>query len=140
MDFGAPSVVASMKAVGDGWYALVEQPVGSQARFLHVYRLADAHHWQVATPADIRPTDVVHVDADEVWFTGMSLNEAYVTVIRQQLPALGPEIEIWPIGLDLVLSGNLRFARCGRVRVLPTWRKLCRVSAVSTHDNGVGWG
>lgn len=86
----ATSVVASMKGVGGGWYALVEQPVGSQARFLHVYRLADAHHWQVPTPADVQPTDVIHVDGDEVWFTGMSINAAYVTVIRQQLSALGP--------------------------------------------------
>lgn len=86
----ASSLAASMKGVGDGWYALVEQPVGSDDRFLHVYRLSDARHWVVPTPADVRPTDIVHIDSQEVWFTGMTATDSYSTVVRQKLSALGP--------------------------------------------------
>ncbi len=86
----AISIVPTMKGMGDGWYALVEQPIGSKDRYLHVYRLTDVRHWKVQTPADVRPTNVVYIDGEEVWYTGTTMNDSYNTLVRQQLSALGP--------------------------------------------------
>jgi hypothetical protein len=77
------------KAVGDGYYALVELPLGSKSRFLHIYRLADMRHWKVPTPADVKPAEVILIDQEEVWFVGTTTNDARSTIIRQRLDQLG---------------------------------------------------
>ena len=86
----ALTIVPQYKVVGQGHYALVEQPVGSPERYLHVYRLSDARHWKVPTIPDVRPADLIYIDAEEVWFIGTTLNDAKSTIIRQKLDALGP--------------------------------------------------
>ncbi len=86
----ALTIVPQYKVVGHGHYALVEQPVGSPERYLHVYRLSDARHWKVPTIPDVRPADLIYIDAEEVWFIGTTLNDAKSTIIRQKLDALGP--------------------------------------------------
>jgi hypothetical protein len=86
----ALTIVPQYKVVGQGYYALVEQPVGSAERYLHVYRLSDARHWKVPTLPDVRPADLIYIDAEEVWFIGTTLNDANSTIIRQKLDALGP--------------------------------------------------
>jgi hypothetical protein len=77
------------KAVGGGYYALVELPLGSKSRFLHIYRLTDMRHWKVPTPADVKPAEVILIDQEEVWFVGTTTNDARSTVIRQRLDQLG---------------------------------------------------
>ena len=84
------SLVPQYKIVNQGHYAIVEQPAESPERYLHVYRLSDARHWLVPSPADVRPADLVYIDAEEVWFIGTTLNNAKSTIIRQRLDALGP--------------------------------------------------
>jgi len=85
----ALTIVPQYKVAGQGYYAFVEQPVGSPERYLHVYRLSDARHWKVPTIPDVRPADLIYIDAEEVWFIGTTLNDANSTIIRQKLDALG---------------------------------------------------
>jgi len=89
-----PSISAaqSTKTANDGHYGLIEQTTsGSDAkRRVHVYRLSDAHHWQVPSIADVLPTDMIYIDSEEVWYLGATLNGATSTIIRQRLDALGP--------------------------------------------------
>jgi hypothetical protein len=84
------SLVPQYKIVNQGHYAIVEQPAESPERYLHVYRLSDARHSLVPSPADVRPADLVYIDGEEVWFIGTTLNNAKSTIIRQRLDALGP--------------------------------------------------
>jgi hypothetical protein len=44
----------------------------------------------VPTIPDVRPADLIYIDAEEVWFIGTTLNDAKSTIIRQKLDALGP--------------------------------------------------
>ncbi|MBX3126605.1 MAG: hypothetical protein KF718_07795 [Polyangiaceae bacterium] len=88
----AISVALSMKRVGSGYYALIEQPLpaGNENWKLHVYRLSDARHWQVALPGALRPVEVVHVDAEEVWVRAHTMKVADMTLIRRRIDQLGP--------------------------------------------------
>jgi hypothetical protein len=86
----ALTIVPQYKIASQGYYALVEQPVASPERYLHIYRLSDARHWKVPTIPDVRPADLIYIDAEEVWYIGTTLNDANSTIIRQKLDALGP--------------------------------------------------
>ena len=86
------SLAPSTKAASQGYYAFVEvsPAVSDYDRFLHVYRLSDAHHWKLPSIPDVLPADVIFLDAEEVWYLGTTLNGARSTIIRQRLDALGP--------------------------------------------------
>lgn len=86
----ALTIVPQYKVVGEGYYAFIEQPIGSPERSLHIYRLSDARHWQLPVIPHVRPASLVYIDAEEVWLLGTTLNDAISTIIRQKLDALGP--------------------------------------------------
>lgn len=87
-----PSVGPSneLKGIGEGHYAIIEQSEDKPDRFLHLYRLADARHWQIHGPADLRPGHVIHVDHEEVWLMYTTLNNAKASILRHRIDALGP--------------------------------------------------
>jgi hypothetical protein len=82
----APWIEASV--VGGGYYATLERKPSTDERFLHVYRLSDGRHWSVLTPQGLVPGATIWLDADEIWFVGEA--GAPMTILRQQLSALGP--------------------------------------------------
>ncbi len=86
------TVAQTQKAVGGGYYALIEQPFpeGNENWKLHLYRLSDARHWQVELPGAMRPVEVVHVDEEEVWVQAHTMKIADMTLIRQRIDQLGP--------------------------------------------------
>lgn len=88
----ATSVVPAFKRIGDGHYALIEQPLPATNpdRFLHVYRLSDARHWQVSLPSTLVPADIIHLDSNVVWLLVTTKNGPFVGVVRQSLAELGP--------------------------------------------------
>jgi hypothetical protein len=82
----------SSKTANQGFYALIEQASeGNDAeRHVHVYRLSDARHWAVPQISDVKPSKMIYIDSEEVWYLGATLNGAPSTIIRQRLDALGP--------------------------------------------------
>jgi len=87
-----PAIGASEtgKGIGGDYYALVDQSGGKEEQYVHVYRLSDARHWKVPSPADVRAADIILIDAEEVWILGITPKGAPSTIIRQRLDALGP--------------------------------------------------
>jgi hypothetical protein len=82
----------SSKTANQGFYALIDQTSeGNDAeRHVHVYRLSDARHWAVPQISDVKPSKMIYIDSEEVWYLGATLNGATSTIIRQRLDALGP--------------------------------------------------
>lgn len=104
IDVPPVTITTSFKAIGGGYYALIELPPDSEDRTLHLYRLSDMRHWTIPTPEvewpwetsssgphPTRPGEIVHLDAEEIWFMlTTTTNNATVSIQRQRLDALGP--------------------------------------------------
>jgi hypothetical protein len=89
--------------IGGGFYAMLEQESTGRPSALHVYRLSDARHWaisgladswpgaQVPAGSETWPVSILHLDEEEVWFTGWSeYGHQQKAIVRQRLDALGP--------------------------------------------------
>jgi hypothetical protein len=89
-DVPSTSIWAAGKAIGGGYYAVVEQHEGStEPNRLHVYRLSDGRHWLVRSPPGVQPGDVLSIDQETVWYRALSSNFATTSIVRQELAALG---------------------------------------------------
>jgi hypothetical protein len=100
------SIGFASKRIGGGYYAAVEPAKGgpspdSRNYRLHLYRLSDGRHWELARFLDIWPGAeantftvpgaVLALDENEIWYEGMSQStNGTSTVVRQRLDALGP--------------------------------------------------
>ncbi|WP_437925104.1 hypothetical protein WMF37_39655 [Sorangium sp. So ce291] len=70
-----------ISAAGEGFYAVY----AIAEEVVHVYRLADAHHWSFTTPPELFAIqDIAHVDAREVWVWVRG------GIVRQAISELGP--------------------------------------------------
>jgi len=81
---------APFKAVGGGFYAMVEQHDDQSLKKLHLYRLADGRHWEVPTPTGLPPAAIVWLTAQEIRYRATLPSGASHTLVRQDLTKLGP--------------------------------------------------
>lgn len=107
-DVPASSIAKSANGIGEGMFALIEPkhlegaPLSDAPDHeLHVYRLSDGKHWKLPRIPDLSPaaepgyvsapTEVLRVDAKEVWyFTKSQTSLTPWTIVRQRLDVLGP--------------------------------------------------
>jgi hypothetical protein len=80
---------APFKAIGGGFYALVEQHDDQSLRKLHLYRLSDGRHWELPPPAGLLPSAIVWLTDQELLYRATLPSGAAHTLVRQDLTALG---------------------------------------------------